>query len=518
MCRRRIFHLHRPRVTESMEIHRLSRNLCNLSNPNLHSIYSFAPHSPFPSSSPTKNLYYFSRFYATTASDSADSSSICNASSHPVPSLFLFERCNSGTLNLDLGLFRLHYRSCRSFSSSSFEKSQSETRSLNVSKPSSTSNPFWDIINIIRGNQEDLEPKLDSLNVSLTNSLVTQIFLVLNNQKVSAIRFFNWIRVQPFKFPCNSDVYSLLIDNFGRLDDYEGMLPLLTEFRLKGIDLSQKAFRFLLAQPSNEDSIKISVERVVKLLNEAGGSCRISGVMALIEMFCSIDCIGMAKYVIEITERRASFYNIIVREHCRRNNFEGARCTLDEMRQVGCNPDMGILNYLLSSLCKNDKFDEAQNMFEEMLERDCPPNSLTFEVMICHFCEIGNIESALGFLNMMVSRGLEPRLLTHAAFVKSYFNSQRYEEAYDYAVNSSLKHVMSQNATYSLLATLHEKRGNLVDAQKILSELIDAGLRPNFPVYMRVLRKLQLQGREDLATDLKGKFSNVGVQCDIQAG
>ncbi|XP_038906259.1 pentatricopeptide repeat-containing protein At1g52640, mitochondrial-like isoform X2 [Benincasa hispida] len=492
-----------------MEISCLSRNLRNFSNPYFYSIYSFVPHSPFPSSSPSKHSHRFCRFYTTPAiSDStADSSLICNSSSQSVPSLCLFERCNGGTLDLNHGLFRHHYRSFRSFSSSSFEKPQSGTGNLNVSKPNATSNQFWDVINIIRRNQEDLESKLDSLNVSLNNAFVVQIFRVLNNRKISAFRFFNWVRVQSCKFPCNSDVYSLLIDNFGSLDNYEGILPVLIEFKRKGIDLNHKAFEFLLVQLPNEDSIKISVERLVKLLNEVGGSCRISGVMALIEMFCSRGSFGLAKFVIEITERRASFCNIIVREQCRRSNFEGAKCTLDEMRQVGY-PDVGILNYLLSSLCKNDKFGEAHKLFEEMLEGDCPPNSLTFEVIICHLCEIGNIESAHSYLDMMVSRGLEPRHSTHAAFVKSYFNSRRYEEAYRYVVDSSLKHVMARNTTYSLLATLHEKRGNLVDAQKILSELIDAGLRPNFPLYMRVLKKLQLQGKEDLANDLKGKFNN----------
>ena len=503
-----------------MGITSLSRNLRDFSHPYFYSIYSFAPPSPFPSSSPSKHFGRFIRFYtAPTSHSAARSPLLCNSTSQSVPSLCLLERCNGVAKDLNLGLFRPHYRSCRrSFSSDSFEKPQFGTGELNVFKPNVTSNQFWDIINIIRENQEDLESKLDSLNVSFTNALVAQIFRVLNNHKVSAFRFFNWVRVQSCKFPCNSDIYSLLIDNFGRLDDYEGILPVLNEFRQKGVGLNHKAFEFLHVHLSDEDSIKISVERLVKLLNEVGGSCRISGVMALIEMFCSLGSFGMAKFVTEITEKRTSFYNIIVREQCRRNDFEGARCTLDEMRQAGCSPDVGILNYLLSSLCKNDKFSEAQNLFEEMLERDCPPNSLTFEVIICHLCEIGNIESALNFLDMMVSRGLEPRLSTHAAFVKSYFNSQRYEEAYRYTIDSSLKHGMAQNATYSLLATLHEKRGNLVDAQKVLCELIDAGLRPNFPVYMRVLKKLQVQGREDLANDLKGKFSNVSMQRDIQTG
>ncbi|XP_050943661.1 pentatricopeptide repeat-containing protein At3g62470, mitochondrial-like [Cucumis melo] len=493
-----------------MEIPCLSRNLRNFSNPYFYSIYSFAPYSPFP-------LYrFFSRFYTTPASDSAAGSSlICNSTSQSVSSLCLFERCNGRTSDLNLALFRHHYRSCRSFSSFSLKKLQRGTGNINLSKPIATSEKFWQIIDIIQINQEDLESKLDSLNVRLTNVLVVEILGMLNKRKISAFRFFNWVSVQWCRFPSNSDVYSLLIDNFGRLDDYEGILPFLIEFSRKGIELNHKAFGFLLPL-ANEDSMKSSVIKLVKMLNKAEGTCRISGVKALIEMFCSVGSSEMAKFVIEITEKRSSFYYIIVREQCQRKDFEGARCTLDEMRQAGCLPDSGIFNYLLSSLCKNDKFGEAHNLFEEMLEQNCPPNSLSFEVIICHLCKIGNIESALGFLDTMVARGLQPRLSTHATFVKSYFYSRRYEEAYQYAVDSSSKYVMTQNATYSLLATLHEKRGNLVDAQKILSELVDAGLKPNFHVCKRVLKKLQVQGREDLANDLKGKLSNVGLQIGIR--
>jgi hypothetical protein len=47
---------------------------------------------------------------------------------------------------------------------------------------------------ITRDIDNDLESKLDSMNVSLSITSITEIFRVLNCEKVSTIRFFAWIR------------------------------------------------------------------------------------------------------------------------------------------------------------------------------------------------------------------------------------------------------------------------------------------------------------------------------------
>jgi hypothetical protein len=51
-----------------------------------------------------------------------------------------------------------------------------------------------EMIGIITRDDNDLESKLDSMNVSLSITSITEIFRVLNCEKVSTIRFFAWIR------------------------------------------------------------------------------------------------------------------------------------------------------------------------------------------------------------------------------------------------------------------------------------------------------------------------------------
>ncbi|KAK8997507.1 hypothetical protein V6N11_012065 [Hibiscus sabdariffa] len=255
-------------------------------------------------------------------------------------------------------------------------------------------------------------------------------------------------------------------------------------------------------------AMKNFVCKVVEMLNRIGGSCGVSGIHALIEVLCSLGSFEMAEYVIANTKKRLSNYSVLIRGRCSRGHFDEARHVLDEMIKVGCIPNYSNFNYILSCLLKNGRTDKAGQLLELMLESGCPPDALTFEIFICHFCSRGKFDMAFEWLDKMESKGIEPRPTTHAAFIKGYFKLQQFEEAHHYVVVCSGKYKMSSNMIYSLLANLHRKRGDLVIAQTVLLEMIEKGLKPNFVVYMNVMKSLQKSGREDLARNLASSFTN----------
>lgn len=375
-----------------------------------------------------------------------------------------------------------------------------------------------EIIEVIRSDEIDMEVKLNLMNLRLSVASVTEIFRVLNLERLSAMRFFGWISHSRSGLSRNYDICSLIIDNCGRLGDYETMRCLLKDFNSKRVCLTSKAFGFVPVFTLSKASIMDFVRKLIEVLDDVGGVCRRSGLFGLIEMFSVSGSFEMAKFVMEITERKTSYYNILVREMCRKCNFKEARDLLDEMRLFGCRPNAKTYNYLLSSLCKNNRDDEACNVLEEMQEAGCPPDALTFEIFIYYTYRLGKLDFAIKFLDQMVSRGLEPRLTTHAAFIKGYFHSRRYEEAYEYVVDSGVTYKWPSNMIYSLLASLHQRNGNLISAQKILIEMIEKGLKPNFSVYKRVLEHLDKSGREDLAGDLRSRFSSLSFQSSTETG
>uniref|UniRef100_A0A803PM24 Pentatricopeptide repeat-containing protein n=1 Tax=Cannabis sativa TaxID=3483 RepID=A0A803PM24_CANSA len=101
---------------------------------------------------------------------------------------------------------------------------------------------------------------------------------LLKSEKISALRFYNWIKNSKPALGRNYDVCSLIVDNCGRLNYYETMTCTLNEFNEKGIRLTQNAFRFIPELASDGDSLKNYVSEVVMILNGVGGMCRSSGV------------------------------------------------------------------------------------------------------------------------------------------------------------------------------------------------------------------------------------------------
>ncbi|KAK6919785.1 Pentatricopeptide repeat [Dillenia turbinata] len=358
------------------------------------------------------------------------------------------------------------------------------------------------VIEAIKGKDTELGFKLNSLNANLSAGSICEIFDVLNRDKVSGLRFFGWIQNSHPNLRRNSDVCSSIISNCGCLDDYDSMLRLLNEFKSEGICLTEKAFGFLDISCSRSDVVGL-----VELLNKVGGSCCSSGVYGLIKMLAGLNLFDLAEFVIEITQRKTSYYNILIRAKCQNCDFEGAENVIDQIGHVGCHPDSTSCNYILSGLCKYGLSSQAYHLLEKMEQKGCPPDSITFEILVCYSCQLGNLEMAMTLVDRMECIGLEPRPATHAALIKAYLDSGQYEKAHDYVVRSCTKFKMSSNATYSLLVNLHRKSGRVVVAQNILIEMMEKGLQPDMTVYCLVLNCLKKSNRRDLADQLRNSFS-----------
>ncbi|XP_052189034.1 pentatricopeptide repeat-containing protein At4g31850, chloroplastic-like [Diospyros lotus] len=353
------------------------------------------------------------------------------------------------------------------------------------------------------------------MGISTSVESLSGIFGGLNSEGVSGLRLFAWARGMDPSLCDSSDVCSLIIDNCGWLDDYGTMFRLLKEFSSRQICLNEKAFGFLLFLCSNKASMLESTRRVVNLLNEVGGSCLGSGICGLLKMLSKLDLFDLAKFVMEITDRRVPYYNILILEICQRCCFEEAHDMIEEMRQFGCDPDSRTYNYLLSSLCKHDRTAEVLNVFREMQNKGCPPDSLTYEIVIYFLCRLGKLDIAGHFYDMMVSRGLEPRLATFTTLIEGYFKSGQYEDAYNYVVASGDKFWHSGNRIYSFLADLYRRKGHLMTAAKILIEMMDKGLIPEFPVYMTITKRVYKCGGGQLASDLKRRFTRLRYKGEV---
>ncbi|KAG8378533.1 hypothetical protein BUALT_Bualt08G0146900 [Buddleja alternifolia] len=369
-----------------------------------------------------------------------------------------------------------------------------------------------EIIDDIRNNRDDLESRLGVQASRLSVYSITEIFEVLNTHRIPGLRFFEWIWTNIPQVHKNAHVCSLIIDNIGRLGDYETMSTLLKKFTSKNICLTYEAFGFLPVFVSTDSSLTDSTKKVVDLLNKVGGSCRSSGICALVEMFCKLDLFEMAIYVIKITESKQSYYRLLIREKCRKGLTEDAHGIIREMGEAHCASNTTVYNYLLGSLCTNGRKNEASALLDEMKEIGIPPDAITFEILINFECRLGKMDVVHELLDQMVSLCLEPRLSTHISIVKSLFNTEKYEAAHKYVVDSSTIYKTSSNVMYSLLANLYQEKGDIMSARNTLVEMMEKNLKPNFIIYVKIVKQLRRIGRTILARDLECRHSKFVIK------
>ncbi|XP_027359211.1 pentatricopeptide repeat-containing protein At3g06920-like [Abrus precatorius] len=383
-----------------------------------------------------------------------------------------------------------------------------------------TNTPYWgsphvaseqvsQIIALIREDVDDLGAKLNTMNVSLSEASVINIFQKLSSERVSALRFFDWLKCSNPKLCCDPDIGSLFVNNCGLLGNYEATVPILCEFNLNGVFLGMKAFGFLLDFDLDKASTMECVRKVMDVFNEVGGVYQSCGVPLLIEMFGVSGSFEIAEFVIRIAGRKVKHYHVLMRIMCKKGDCERVGDLVKEMKRSGCDVNGSTYNLLLSCLCKNGKIDEACHVFETMEKDSVLLDVHTFDIVINFLCKRHQFDLVLKLLEKMNLKGIEPRILTHAAVIKSYFESGRYEEAHKYVIGSAGKLSYSSNANYSLLATLHLKNGNVLFAHKVLSEMMDKGLKPNFSVYMKVRKCLEKGYGKDLSLELLRRYSSL---------
>ncbi|MED6184836.1 hypothetical protein PIB30_051286 [Stylosanthes scabra] len=248
---------------------------------------------------------------------------------------------------------------------------------------------------------------------------------------------------------------------------------------------------------------------MIGVLNEVGGICQSSGFQLLIEMFGVSGFVDIAEFVLGTIRGTASHYNTLIRIMCKSGDCRKAEDLVKGMKRSGCDPNTSTYNLLISCLCKNGKLAEALEMVKTM-DRECVrPDAITYDIFINLSCKHRRFDLVSKLLDEMNLKGIEPCVSTHAAVIKSYFASGKYAEAHDYVVGTSIKKSCSSNVNYSLLADLHLKAGNVLLAQKTLIEMMDEGLKPNFPVYVNIKKRLQKKNEMDLSMELSRRYLNL---------
>lgn len=354
-----------------------------------------------------------------------------------------------------------------------------------------------------------MENKLTDMNVRLSPQLVIEVIRNTSTDANSALRFFTWAKSQP-QYRHNSAAYNEIVNVAGASGDFKAIGSLLKEMVAKGYSLMERAFSFMLSCRS----IRSVTENLVNAFSNLERLARSIAFHCLLSFLHKQNFVAIANWVLQQMVDRGqslsvSYFNALIAAKCLRRRISEAKILLDEMKIYGCEPNTNSYNYLIGILCKVGKIADVCQLLDLMERSGHKPDTITYEILICHACKSNEIHGGLEFLNKMIAEGLRPRFSTYAAFIKGYFRTKQFEEAYSFLVETSKKDPSADSMNYMLLASLFEKSDMMLEAQRVLLKMIEKGLIPKFSLCGKVSTSLSQNGKQEMAQELQCKFTEI---------
>eukprot|EP01018_Ginkgo_biloba_P036922 Gb_03488 [translate_table: standard] len=395
------------------------------------------------------------------------------------------------------------------FADEEIENPEAEGQCDDDAKDYNVPNDFRRICKLLKMAEENMENKLTAMSAKLSPELVRDVLTHSSDHADSALRFFTWAKNQP-GYSHSSAVYNEMVNIAGSNRAFQAMGSLIEEMTTKGHSLTGRAFSFVVSNPS----MRTTVKELLRTLGKMEDPGRKSAFQGLLSALSKENCLEVAMEVLqEMTHKgqfpTVSYYNDLIAAKCRNGQLFEAKDLLNEMIKSGCQPNTNSYNYLLGTLCKRGKITDACQLLEAMEKSGHPPDPITYEILIFSACKTGKIDGALDFLNKMLTDGLRPRYSTYSAFIKGYFYARQYEKAYNFVVETSKQDRSADSMNYTLLVSLFEKSGKILEARGLLLEMIEKGLSPKFSLCRKVTRNLIQAGKRDMAQELENKLTKV---------
>ncbi|EOA14395.1 hypothetical protein CARUB_v10027590mg [Capsella rubella] len=222
---------------------------------------------------------------------------------------------------------------------------------------------------------------------------------------------------------------------------------------------------------------------------------------------------------------------------------------LDEMPNLGLEPDEYVFGCLLDALCKNGSVKDAAKLFEDMRLR-FPPNLRYFTSLLYGWCSQGKMMEAKHVLVQMKEAGFEPDIVDYTNLLSGYANSGKIADAYDllkdmrrrgFEPNANCYTVLIQAlckvdrveeamkvfaemerfeceadvVTYTALVNGFCICGNVDKCYIVLDDMIKKGLIPSQLTYMHIMTTHEKKEKIEDCLELMEKMKQIGYYPDL---
>uniref|UniRef100_A0A5B7B6X3 Pentatricopeptide repeat-containing protein n=1 Tax=Davidia involucrata TaxID=16924 RepID=A0A5B7B6X3_DAVIN len=194
----------------------------------------------------------------------------------------------------------------------------------------------------------------------------------------------------------------------------------------------------------------------------------------------------------------------------RRHQSQSIPTILLEMQSIGCHPDCGTCNYLISSLCVVDQLTEAVKVLKSMGGAGCVPDLESYGAVIGALCVVRKTNDAAEMMKEMVAKiGLTPRQETVVKVITAMRANREIWRAVEMIEFLEREGFHVGFESYELVVEGCRECGEFVLAGKVVMRMTGRGFIPYIRVRQKVVEGLASVGEWKFACVLRQRFAQL---------
>ncbi|GMI79672.1 hypothetical protein like AT5G06400 [Hibiscus trionum] len=301
-----------------------------------------------------------------------------------------------------------------------------------------------------------------------------------------------------------SDVWAIMIMQYGRTGLTEIALRTFTEMKSEGFNPTASTYKYLILSLCGRKGRK--VDEAIQIFLEMIRSGFIPD-KELLETYlgclCEVDKLTEARSCVE-SLRKIGFsaplsYSLYIRALCRAERLEEALKILDNAGTEESPLDHYVYGSFVHALLRKGRFEQALAKVNSLKQAGILPTVHVYTSLIVHFFKEKQIGSALAVLAKMEKGGCLPTIVTYSAMIRGYMDTGKVADAWNVFRHMKINGPKPDFKTYSTFISCLCKVGRSEEAMQLLSEMRNSGIVPSTVNFRTVFYGLNREGKHSLA-------------------
>lgn len=456
-----------------------------------------------------------------------------------------------------------YYRLLSNFSSSSSSFSYSDTEEAEQQQPcfpNTTADVKPYLPNIQPSNDADLmsqillqhhnpfhatESSLQLTGVVLTPALFHQILLRLRHASKVALAFFHFTHQNQTYHVCDTTAFNLLIDILCKVRQFDVAWQLLVQMEQEsnnGGNFNKKpnftTFYILIRRLISAGLTRQAVRAFSEMHIFIGSAEEFSEFhfCFLLDTLCKYGYVKLATELFNKEKSRlelnSRIYTILIYGWCKVKKMAMAKRFFNEMVDKGIDPNVVTYNVMLNGICRRsslhpeERFDrvirEAEKLFDEMRKRGLEPDVTSYSILLHVYSRAHKPGLCIEKMKVMKETGICPSIATYTSVVKCLCSCGRIVEAERLLSEMVCDGVSPTAATYNCFFKEYRGRKDAKGAMNLYRKMKEEGssCKPDIHTYNILLGMFVMMGEggfvREIWEDMKGNGGD-GIGPDLDS-